>query len=197
MALQSPIEWYDDDRFLDKANQIMLSETSIDLTKDIYLITWNPDPKLLPNDDFENQHRWCVTQLSFYCKTCDVATFCLESTQKGNPHYHGFYQRSDDPLKEKGRIMMIKKLQFYAPNNNVKIDKIKKCYRINSYLKGQNALYYYKKDIFTYYIYGHSVIDSTTPTILERLPGPEEYELTNAQQDSNGLLSEYIAKYFK
>lgn len=190
------IDWFDDPKFLDKAYQILKAESSINPDDDIYLITWNPDPKMIPDDDFVNQHRWCVTQLSFYCKTCDVAVFVLEATQLGNPHYHGFYQVSDDPNKEIGRIMMIKKLQHYAPHG-LKIEKVKRCYRINNWLKGQNALYYYKIDLFRYYPIDHAVIDSQTPTLLGRIPGPEEYELTQAKQDSNGLLSEYIAKYFK
>lgn len=193
-----PLQWYESPAFFDYAYQILVNESSIDPDKDIYLLTWNPDPSLIPDDTFENQHIWCSMLLTLYTKACYSSCFCLEDNQKGNPHYHGWYQRSELANENYARIMLIKKMQFYAPASaGLVITKCKGHYRINNYLKGQNALYYYKKDIFINYIYRYAVIDRSTPAFLERIPGPEEYELSIPKKDSNGLLTEYIEKYFK
>jgi len=55
----------------------------------VYLFTWSPDPELLPDSDFITQHKYNVNFLADYLKTCLVGLICVESTQKGNPHYHG------------------------------------------------------------------------------------------------------------
>lgn len=125
--------------------KIYSSEMKIDDTKPLYLITWAPNPALLPNADFEMQHDYNVNILADFCKTCDTALFCVESSQLGNPHYHGFYQPTNDRLCEKIRIAIVKTLQEFGL---LKIDKSKGMYkRICYWTSHANCLYYYKKDV--------------------------------------------------
>lgn len=121
------------------------AEMEIDDNKTLYLITWCPDPKELPDACFETQHEFNVDILSDYCKACDVAIFCVETTQMGVPHYHGFYQPSTDNFKESARIAIIKTLERFG---RLKITKSKGMYKkMNFWTPHANCLYYYKKDL--------------------------------------------------
>nr|QGF19361.1 hypothetical protein [Antarctic circular DNA molecule] len=120
------------------------AESKIDPDDDIYLMTWSPDPKKLPDCDFFSQHRWCVEYVRTYLSGCKSGCACVESTQRGNPHYHFWYQTHDNPLVERHRITWIKILQKIG---NIKIaDKTVQYYRINAWFKDKNALFYYKED---------------------------------------------------
>lgn len=131
-----------DERAARKAAMILAAESSIDPNRSIYLITWSPDPKQLPNADFRVQHSVNIDLLRVYLKACYSGIICVESTQLGNPHYHGWYQTCG--CTEQWRIVAVKTMQRFGL---VKIDKIKRSYRINSYTQKNNALYYYKKDM--------------------------------------------------
>lgn len=129
----------------DIIGKIYDAELLIDSSRELQLITWSPDPSLLPNAPFEMQHEYNVGILADYCKACHTAIFCVETTQMGNPHYHGFYQCTSDPIKEKMRIAVIKTLQQFGL---VKVTRSKGQYKLLNYWTPQaNCLYYYKKDV--------------------------------------------------
>lgn len=129
---------------IEKSTEIWAAEEDIDFDEPLYLITWAPDPSELPNADFTTQHLYMVNLLSGYLKTCASGLFCVETTQRGNPHYHGWYQVSPDPVKEECRIIFIKTLERFGL---LKITKSKGHYRINAYSTRSNCLGYYKKDL--------------------------------------------------
>lgn len=129
---------------IEKGTDIWMEEEDIDSSQPLYLITWSPNPSELPNADFTTQHLYFVNLLSGYLKTCYTGLFCVETTQMGNPHYHGWYQVSPDPNYEKARIVYTKTLIRFG---NMKITKSKGIYRINSYSTRSNCLGYYKKDL--------------------------------------------------
>lgn len=133
-----------DDAMVAKSTIIELEESTITEDSDLYLLTWSPDPKELPHADFNIQHQFSVDILADYLRSCCNGLICVESTQLGNPHYHGWYQVSANPDKEKMRIVYAKVLQRLGL---LKITKSKGCYRINSYTKHGNCLHYYKKDL--------------------------------------------------
>jgi hypothetical protein len=118
------------------------NESCIDIDEEVYLITWSPDPIELPDSDFYLQHNVNVKILADYLKFCKTGLFCVESTQMGNPHYHGWYQI--DPDKEIMRICLIKTMNRFGI---IKITPARSI-KINRYSKHSNALYYYKKDVF-------------------------------------------------
>jgi len=127
-----------------KHMKVVDAEYDINPDKTIYLITWSPDPEDIgfPDADFETQHRYHVNLLSDYLKACSIGLFCVESSQQGRPHYHGWYQlRSDTEML---RINLIKVMQRFGL---VKITKSKGHYKLGSYSNKANCLYYYKKDM--------------------------------------------------
>lgn len=126
-----------------KARKIYSKEMDIDREKTLYLITWAPDPKHLPDADFGTQHQYFISIIADYLKCCKTGLFCVEATQIGNPHYHGWYQVKDK--YEEGRVVMMKVLQKFG---NVKVTTSKGHYKVNSYSDKANCLYYYKKDVF-------------------------------------------------
>lgn len=128
---------------LEKAEIVYQFEGMINLDDKVYLMTWSPDPKQIPDCDFINQHKWCVPYVHDYLIGCRVGLACVESTQLGNPHYHLWYQTSDDPKLESLRIRWIKVLSRIG---NVKITSARYV-KINDYRKTNNALYYYKVDM--------------------------------------------------
>lgn len=130
---------------IEKMKIVYKYESQIDPARDLYLITWSPDPSKLPNAPFIIQHEFNVDIMADYLKSVDVGLWCVESTQKGNPHYHGFYQPSDDSNKEFMRLAIIKTFEAFG---NLKITKSIGRYKINNWHtpKG-NCLYYYKKDV--------------------------------------------------
>lgn len=119
-------------------------ESSIDDDEYLYLFTWAPDPKELPDTSFEMQHAYCFPQIASFLDGMQVGLACVENTQMGKPHYHGWYQPSDDPLMTKYNISMVKVLERLG---NLKITKCKGHYKNNSYVAACNALHYYKKDM--------------------------------------------------
>lgn len=129
------------------------NEKLIDPESTLYLITWSPDPSNLPESDFRYQHLYNVNLLSDYLKSCASGLWCVESTQKGNPHYHGWYQVHDD--YELARIAHQKTLEKFG---NTKITPAR-TWKIFSWSERKNALYYYKKDFTTFCSLPHPVID--------------------------------------
>lgn len=126
-----------------KATMIYDAEMDIDPDQELYMITWSPDPYEMPNADFETQHKFNINLISDYLQCCACGLFCVEATQMGNPHYHGFYQVNS--RMEPERIIMVKVMQKFGI---VKITKSVGHYRINSFKQHANCLYYYKKDVF-------------------------------------------------
>lgn len=128
-----------------KGELVEYIESEIDETQPVYLFTWSPNPQELPNADFKCQHDFALEFVADFLDGCETGLACVESSQLGNPHYHGWYQISDEPIKEMKRISYVKVLQKYGL---LKITKCKGHYRINSYSAHGNALHYYKKDLF-------------------------------------------------
>jgi len=139
---------FEDTLVMDKLFMIWEAESSIDIDEDVYMLTWSPDPKEMPDTDFYLQHQTNVNLLSDYLRFCSNGLFCVESTQLGNPHYHGWYQVDD--MNEIGRIAMVKTLQRFG---NLKENKVERSYKIHSWIKQSNALFYYKVELL------HSMID--------------------------------------
>ena len=78
----------DSDQIALKAEIIRLQEEKIDPDDKIYLMTWSPDPKQIPDCDFINQHLYCMPYVESYLSFCKSGCACVESSQIGNPHYH-------------------------------------------------------------------------------------------------------------
>lgn len=129
-------------RIAEVADIVYEEEHKIDDNDKVYLMTWAPDPKFLPDCDFINQHIFLVPYVKSYLEFCKNGLACVESTQLGNPHYHLWYQTRDDPL-EMGRIRWIKVLSRIGL---VKINSKVRYYRKNSWSAHRNALHYYKAD---------------------------------------------------
>lgn len=138
----SDLETTADEAIVEKALVIYNAEMSIDPESKVYLMTWSPDPKQSPDCALSLQHEFHVNALIDYLNFCKSGIFCLENSQLGEPHYHGWYQV--DETNEAGRVVMIKVLQKFG-----KV-KIAKCleYKINNFKKHRNGLWYYKKDVF-------------------------------------------------
>lgn len=133
----------DQDEISYRGDLIRHYESLIDETKEVYLFTWNPNPDNLPDADIKVQHLYNVNFLADMLKCCDLGLVCVEGTQRGNPHYHGWYQCSDDSRKELARIAHFKTMEKEAPSGlkiTSAITIIKDCWYEKS-----NALYYYKK----------------------------------------------------
>lgn len=124
-----------------KGMVIEKEESRIDKGADLYLITWCPDPAELPNSDFNIQHLFNINLLADYLKTVKCGLFCVESTQLGNPHYHGWYQK--EPCYELPRIAIMKTLQRFG---RVKVTKAKSV-KPGLYSERSNGLHYYKKEV--------------------------------------------------
>lgn len=135
----------DDEVILEKSEIIMIEESKIDLDKHTYLITWNPDPKQSPDANFQIQHRYHINTVAQYLSSCSCGIMCTEPSQLGNPHYHGWYQCSDDFNLEQLRIVTIKVMNYFGKVKIAKAVSIRK----NSYSNVKNCLWYYKKDQMT------------------------------------------------
>lgn len=133
----------DIDKIKRKAWVIEEWESTINMDEPLYLITWCPDPKETPDVDFNTQHRFHIDTVVRFLLGCETGLFCVEATQKGEPHYHGWYQMSSEPLVEEFRLAAVKVMQRYGL---VKIDEAFD-YRIHSWTCRLNALHYYKKDM--------------------------------------------------
>lgn len=132
-----------DSAVMRRGEKIELWESRIIEDQHVYLITWSPDPGLLPDADFETQHNYNVNFLAGFLYSCRCGLLCVESTQMGNPHYHGWYQVSQSPELELWRISYIKTMQKHG------IVKITPCRHVKPGLwsERRNGLYYYKKDL--------------------------------------------------
>lgn len=139
-----------DQRLLEKSWIIYLHESQIDPEDTLYLITWSPSPEEMPDCDFVTQHQYHINTIADYLRGCKIGLFCVESTQQGYPHYHGWYQTSDDPMLEQLRIVCMKVMKRFG---NVKVTKSVGKYRINSYSQQGNCLYYYKYDVLQQMFY--------------------------------------------
>lgn len=137
-------EWVDAGEVIRKATDIYMAEDDIDLNCDLMLFTWNPDPKQLPDVDFSLQHRYNIEFLQSFLKYVRCGIMCVESTKKGNPHYHGWYQSFGDN-RDLALIAVIKAMQ---QTGQYEVMKNPKHVVINSYSDYCNALHYYKKDLF-------------------------------------------------
>lgn len=121
-------------------------EWKIDPDKKVYLFTWSPDPSEGPDADFETQHMFWYPAIVDFLNSVEVGIACVEASQLGNPHYHGWYQVSDDPIKERLRCVHIKVMARFAPNG-LRITSSKGHMKFNSYVAAANCLHYYKKDL--------------------------------------------------
>lgn len=129
---------------IDETEKIEFQESSIDPEKKLYLITWCPDPKELPDTDFYIQHNVNISLLATFLQCCACGVFCVEATQMGNPHYHGWYQVDDE--KEIGRVAIVKVMQRFGIVKGATANN----YKEFSWKEQGNSLYYYKKDFFTF-----------------------------------------------
>lgn len=136
---------YYENKIAEKATDFWWHENMINMKHSVYLITWNPDPKHLPDADFETQNQFYLDWLSSYLKHCYAGLFTVEATQRGNPHYHGWYQTSYDFRDEMERLALIKCMQ---QRGRVDIAKIQKQHTVRpgQWYEKANALWYYKKD---------------------------------------------------
>jgi len=132
-----------DQQIAEKATVIYNHEYMIDDEAALYLITWSPIFDEQPDCHFEVQHEFNIKTLVSYLKGCSLGIFCVEANQQGFPHYHGWYQLSDDPVKEQLRICMMKVL---LRTGKVKVTKSRGHYKIGCWHNHSNCLYYYKKD---------------------------------------------------
>lgn len=148
--LEAPLDGDDDPQMVELSWLIYEAESKIDPNRPLYLMTYAPNPAELPDCDFGLQHSFVAPWLIDYLKGCYSGCFCVESTQLGSPHYHGWYQHADDPRLEELRIIYVKTLQRYGI---LKITRCKVAYKINSYSKKGNALHYYKKDLYNSTLY--------------------------------------------
>lgn len=142
--LSHEMAWYGASLMYDKIRDVVLEEEKIDPNKDLYLFTWAPDPSLLPDCHFELQHEYNLNYVSEYLSNCACGLACVEATQLGSPHYHGWYQLSDDPIKEKIRIILVKSMKRFGL---VKITVSRGQYKVGSWSNAANCLCYYKKDL--------------------------------------------------
>jgi len=124
-----------------KSELIEFEESSIDLSEKVYLITWSPNPAEMLDVDLQCQHESNVNLLSDYLKSCKHGIFCVEATQKGVPHYHGWYQVQNST--ELHRCAHVKVLERFGM---LKITECKHIKIFNWEKKG-NGLYYYKIDL--------------------------------------------------
>lgn len=131
---------------LAKAQLIFDEEDKIDPDDKLYLITFNPnpDPSEMPDVDFETQHEATLELMTNFLYFCRCGLFCVETTQQGFPHYHGWYQSYDDE-RERGRIIAAKVMKRFGL---VKITPSIGKYRPGKYSEHANCLYYYKADVF-------------------------------------------------
>lgn len=128
---------------IEKVVTVFDYEYDIDDSRDLYLFTWAPNPADLPDCAFDLQHDYCVPVIASFLSYCSLGLACVESTQMGNPHYHGWYQLSDDTTKEKLRICTVKLMNRLGM---LKITKSKGHYRKYTWHNHANCLFYYKKD---------------------------------------------------
>lgn len=156
MKTSLPSDFTIDNYLAPAASEIYYEENNIDHDREIYLITFCPDPSRLPDSDPSYQHRFNVNILSDYLKYCYCGLWIHEFTQEGNPHYHGWYQV--DTAHELGRVAMIKVLKKFGL---IKIAKVKSSYAINNYTRQRNALGYYKKETFDKYIIHNPITKDT------------------------------------
>lgn len=160
--------------YLNKSARIALEESKIDIGLPLYLFTWSPDPKQLPDGPFEIQHRYNVEFLSKFLQSCFSGCICVEATQRGNPHYHGWYQSTWNPIKERARIVYVKVMQ---DQGLLKITESIGKFKIDSYNRHANCLYYYKKDLL------QSMLSTSYNPIYKEIVPPE--------------MPEYMSMFFK
>lgn len=146
-------------RIIEGARDIYEEESKIDPEEELYLITWCPDPKEIPDADFYVQHNMNIKLLADYLKTCECGVFCVEPTQEGNPHYHGWYQVAMEYQAE--RVAMMKTMKRFGI---VDIKKAKH-FKVGIYTKQRNALWYYKKELVTFDMSPNPIFSATETTI--------------------------------
>lgn len=137
--IEGPLTYYDT-KLVESMEIIRIFEEKIEPTDDVVMFTWSPDPKELPDADPETQHLWCARVLLTYLNTMPKSCACLEYNLSGNPHYHGWYVKSDESVAS---IQILKVLQRYG---KYKADYLRSI-KINSYTSKGNGLYYYKKEV--------------------------------------------------
>lgn len=133
-----------DDIIAEKADMVRTYERKINRDEPLYLITWSPDPKETPDASIMIQHYHWYPFLVKAMLCWEVSLMCLETSQRAGIHYHGWYQCSEDPIKEIGRCAYMKVLERFG---QLKITKSIGCYVRNSYSKHANCLHYYKADM--------------------------------------------------
>jgi len=183
---------YSSDIIASRTWHIYDAEMDIDPDKPIYWITYNPSKESLPDCDFINQHLYSVNFLSDYLNCCSAGCFCVEATQLGQPHYHGWYQI--DESNEQARVIMIKVMQRFAPNG-VKIKKAVGNYKIHSWVKHGNHLWYYKKDLLdaSLIIPSNPITKNTRVEIVNELYNP--FFVLPAKRQTAADIEAKVAQY--
>lgn len=136
----------DDFAMVTASEQIEFQESCIIKDQKLNLITWTPDPKQMPDCSFIIQHQFCAQYVVSYLQGCSCGIICVEATEAGNPHYHGWYQTSDNFEQEQFRIRWMKVLRN-AGNVKTTAAFDKKAILINTWYQKGNVLYYYKKEL--------------------------------------------------
>lgn len=131
------------DKIVGRAMAIYEIERTINPDQEVWMLTWCPSPKELPDADFYLQHNVNIRLLSDFLKGCSTGCFCVEPFQSGSPHYHGWYQPSYDPVKEQLRIACVKTMQHFGDCKFTKAVH----YKIDKWYETRNCLHYYKKQL--------------------------------------------------
>lgn len=110
---------------------------------DLYLITWTPDPKKLPYKYNMVKNYDYHIRLFFknFNKACHTFAICPEFNLNGNIHYHGWFQLKDPVKWYKSVLPTLKHNGFIKINTSVS-------YKLFNFDKKDNALWYYKKELY-------------------------------------------------
>jgi len=125
--------------------KVSFSESKLDLEKDIYLFTWSIREDEFPDLPFNKQHRYYAGLVVNFLSYQQCGAACVEVNQRGLPHYHGWYQLSDDPINQQLATCVTKVMIRYAPAG-FKVTLSKGHVKIASWSHRSNCLWYYKKD---------------------------------------------------
>lgn len=125
------------------AADVWEQEMMIDRSEKLVLFTWSPDPSYLPDCDFDTQHTYICTWIISFLKQMRCGAACVEANESAQPHYHGWYQRTDEYQANKMANVYIK---AFKKRGNWKTTT-GKIYRRNGWTDTRNCLFYYKKDL--------------------------------------------------
>lgn len=187
--------WEDLEKLAIKTFLLEFEESTIDKSLPLVLITWSPSRENMPDTDFVMKHRSNVNFLSDFLKCTSCGAFCVEANEMGQPHYHGFYQHTQDSKTE---LALIAFLDTMYKTGNLKVTKEVFKYKKFSWSKKANALWYYKKELLTSQfhtphnpIVSQSYDETPWDTIAFFMPGPNVRMISTAVSERRQLLDFY------